>query len=76
MAVAEVAEDGAVEVDEAQQPDPDAGGEDDRHGGELAALAVRDRGLDRLAGVAQDVPQEEHKDPSRERVEETLDELG
>ena len=69
-------EDGAVEIDEPEEPGADADREDDRHGGERAAVALFDRGLDRGGGVGQDVPQQEDQDAGGDRVEEALGLLG
>ncbi|TMD95885.1 MAG: hypothetical protein E6I72_10300 [Chloroflexi bacterium] len=73
--MAEVAEDGAVEVDEAEQADPDPDREDHRHTRERASPPLLDRGLDRPSRVAEDVPQKEDEDPGGEGVEKALQRL-
>ena len=75
VAVAQLAEHGPVEVDEAQQPEPDSRGEDGGHGRERPALALGDRRLHRPGRVGEDVPEQEDQDPGREGVQETLDRL-
>src|SRR5712692_6621173 len=70
-----MAEETAVEVDEAEQPRRDAQGEYDRHRRERTSVALLEGGLHRIAGVREDVPQQEDEDSGREGVQETLDGL-
>ena len=70
------AEDGAVEVHEAEQPGADSDGEDDCHRREGGAVPLLERGRDRPARMRKDVPEQEDKDAGRERVEQSLDRLG
>ena len=71
----EVAEDGAVEVNEAEEAGADAQGEDEHHGGEGSALAQVECHRGGRTGVREDVPEQEHQDSCGKRVQEALDAL-
>ena len=68
-------EETSVEIDKAEQADPDACGEDhDQH--EKRAIASMDgseRRLDRRGRVAEDVPEQEDEHAGRDRVRDPMD---
>src|SRR6266511_798025 len=61
-----------VVVDEAQQADEEAAGEQEREPGEAAAVPLLERLLDRLDRLGEDVPEQEDEDSGRGRGEERL----
>src|SRR5450759_5154907 len=71
--MSQVAEQAAIEVNEAQQARCDPSGKDESHGGKRSALALFERGGHRSARVAQDVPEQEYKNSGCERVQKALD---
>src|SRR6185437_282354 len=66
------ANEGTVEVDETEQSDANAGGEDGQQGekgGRITLLGGIDGGANWLTCLAEDVPEEEHEDTGRQGVE-------
>ena len=69
---ADPAQQRSVEVDEREQPDSDTGGEEPGQQREARGVAL-EGGFHGLAGVGEDVPEQEDQDPGRQRVQEALD---